>query len=152
MSSKWTCSQCGYLNDLEAELAKLDKMDEVFVMNVSEFSITTSSGLGSSEFLKRTWLIDKAKEDRCFKCDAKKSNCFIATAAYGSALAPEVVILQRYREAKLRQSYLGCWLIYIYEQCSPPFAELIAGHPLIRIWVQRLFLAPLVWIVHQWLD
>jgi hypothetical protein len=49
--------------------------------------------------------------------------CFIATAAYGSALAPQVVTLRAFRDDRLRQSRLGRWMIDVYERCSPPLAD-----------------------------
>lgn len=76
--------------------------------------------------------------------------CFIATAAYGSPLAPEIVVLQRFREARLRPHRSGRWLISVYERYSPPLADTMAPHPTVRLWVRRLLLTPAVFAVRRW--
>ncbi len=79
----------------------------------------------------------------------QKSGCFIATATYGSALAPEVVILQQFRDTRLRQFGLGRGIIKLYERYSPPLADWIADRPRARRWVRRLVLSPLIRIVRR---
>ena len=80
---------------------------------------------------------------------AQESGCFIATATYGSALAPEVVVLQQFRDARLRQHGVGRGMIKFYERYSPPLADWIAVRPRARRWVQRFVLSPLIWLVKR---
>lgn len=82
--------------------------------------------------------------------EAMKSGCFIATAAYGSHLAPEITVLQRFRETRLRPSPTGRRLISNYERYSPPLADAIAPHPFARRWVRRLILTPAIYVVQRW--
>jgi hypothetical protein len=82
---------------------------------------------------------------------AQDSTCFIATAAYGSALAPQVVTLCHFRDTRLRSRPLGRWVIGVYERHSPPLAAWIADRPAARVWVQRLLLSPALWIVRRWM-
>ncbi|MBN1581380.1 MAG: hypothetical protein JXA89_11825, partial [Anaerolineae bacterium] len=82
---------------------------------------------------------------------AQDGGCFIATAAYGSALAPQVVTLCHFRDTRLRSRRLGRWVIGVYERCSPPLAAWIADRPTARVWVQRLLLSPAIWLVRRWL-
>ena len=82
----------------------------------------------------------------------KKDKCFIATAAYGSALAPDVVILQRFRDTRLKESFLGRQIVSLYERFSPPLADAIAPHPVVCLWVRRLILAPIVRCVRRWIS
>ena len=77
------------------------------------------------------------------------SSCFIATAAYGSAMAPQVVTLCQFRDTRLRASCLGRWIISTYERLSPPLAAWIAGRPIARVWVRSLILSPALWIVRH---
>ncbi len=72
--------------------------------------------------------------------------CFIATAAYGSALDPHVVTLRRFRDEHLRRSAAGRALIRFYVRHSPALAEIIAGHEGLRI-AARALLAPLVLMI-----
>jgi tetratricopeptide (TPR) repeat protein len=75
---------------------------------------------------------------------AKKGMCFIATAAYGSALAPDVIVLSRFRDEVLSRSWLGRGFVAVYYFVSPPLASLIAKAGFLRVAVRRLLLAPLV--------
>jgi hypothetical protein len=80
----------------------------------------------------------------------EKDKCFIATAAYGSALAPEVATLRQFRDVRLKPNRAGQLFVRLYERFSPPLADWIASHRTARVWVQRLALAPIVWIVRRW--
>ncbi|MBI5341861.1 MAG: M6 family metalloprotease domain-containing protein [Deltaproteobacteria bacterium] len=69
--------------------------------------------------------------------------CFLSTAAYGSAMAPEVQTLRRFRDAWLLRAPGGEALVSAYYRVSPPLAAFIAGRPLLRL-AARVFLAPAV--------
>jgi len=75
------------------------------------------------------------------------SGCFIATAAYGSADAPEVARLRRFREQRLRPYRTGRAAIVVYEHLSPPLAELIRPRPGLRAAVRALVLRPALWMI-----
>ncbi|MCC6346685.1 MAG: hypothetical protein IT388_05800 [Nitrospirales bacterium] len=85
--------------------------------------------------------------------------CFIATAAYGSALAPEVQVLRAFRDAFLLADFrvviagrfvatipntAGKALVKWYYAFSPPVAEYLRSHGALRE-ATRWVLAPLVY-------
>jgi tetratricopeptide (TPR) repeat protein len=73
-----------------------------------------------------------------------KGSCFIATAAYGSAVASEVVLLSRFRDEVLLPSRLGALFVTFYYQVSPPLASLIGRVEFLRAATRGLFLVPLL--------
>ena len=79
----------------------------------------------------------------------EKSVCFIATAAYGSSLAPEVVLLRQFRDTRLRHNRIGNWTILVYETLSPPLADWISKRNRVRFWIQRFILSPLARFVER---
>ena len=69
--------------------------------------------------------------------------CFIATAAYGSLMANEVVALRNFRDRFLRTHATGELLVESYYTFGPAFAKLIKTSPLLRR-TARAALAPAV--------
>jgi C1A family cysteine protease len=69
--------------------------------------------------------------------------CFIATAAFGSALEPRVITLREFRDAYLLPSHSGRAFVELYYVLSPPLADVIAADEGLRIGV-RAMLAPVV--------
>ena len=73
--------------------------------------------------------------------------CFIATAAYGTPAAQEIDELRRFRDEYLRDSYLGNEFIKFYYAHSPPIADFISKHEVLRTIVREGFVDPIVRIV-----
>lgn len=71
--------------------------------------------------------------------------CFIATAAYGSAQAPEVTILRNFRDTYLRPYRAGQTFIELYYRLSPSLARIVADSPALRAVIRRI-LIPIVWL------
>jgi len=74
---------------------------------------------------------------------AKRTPCFIATAAYGSSIHPFVQTLQDFRDKFLIPSKLGHKFVSLYYKFSPPIAEFLTKHKPLRI-IVRLWLFPAV--------
>ncbi len=75
--------------------------------------------------------------------DGKKFPCFIATAACGSPYHFYVKVLRDFRDTFLTSSPLGQELVDLYYKHSPPWADLISKHRVLRI-IVRINLLPLV--------
>jgi hypothetical protein len=74
------------------------------------------------------------------------SNCFIATAAYGSFLEPEVMTLRHFRDRWLLTNAPGRVFVDWYYRTSPPIADTIAANGKLRLAV-RAALTPIVYAI-----
>jgi hypothetical protein len=70
--------------------------------------------------------------------------CFIATAAYGSYLAPEVEVLRQFRDEYLITNPIGRTFVEFYYSVSPPAAEYISRSEGLKS-LTRCALAPVVY-------
>ncbi len=72
--------------------------------------------------------------------------CFIATAAYGSYLAPQVRILRDFRDHFLMTNSPGRSFVKFYYAVSPPIADFIGRHEVLRS-MTRWSLTPVVYLI-----
>lgn len=80
---------------------------------------------------------------------SKDMNCFIATAAYGSIMAPQVETFRRFRDQFLKPTTLGKRFVEFYYEHSPKYAKIIAESESLRA-VSRVALWPL--LAYAWLS
>lgn len=83
--------------------------------------------------------------------DIKNSGCFIATAVYGSYDAPEVLLLQRFKNNYLLDSWVGKVFIKFYYTFSPFVVILLDKVTLLKPPI-KLMLTGLVKIIASHLD
>lgn len=70
--------------------------------------------------------------------------CFIATAAFGTPMAPELDLLRKFRDEQLLTNPSGRALIQAYYRTAPPVARFIEDKPALR-WAVRQALKPILW-------
>jgi len=73
--------------------------------------------------------------------------CFIATAAYGTDTAKEIDLLREFRDTVLLPNRLGAKFISFYYRTSPPIADFISQHEVLRTAVRVGFIDPIVKIL-----
>lgn len=73
--------------------------------------------------------------------------CFIATVAYGTSTAQEIDVLRQFRDEVLLHSPLGKAFVDVYYELSPPIAEFISEHEVVRTVVREGFVDPVVGVV-----
>ena len=82
---------------------------------------------------------------------AQTPSCIIATAAFGSAMAPEVIYMRFVRDKLIGSTWAGRTLVdafnAFYYSWSPSVAHAVAPNSILRA-VFRALLLPLVWTVH----
>ena len=79
-----------------------------------------------------------------------KSGCFIATAAFGTPLAGEVMELRHFRDGYLLKRGWGQSFVKFYYARSPPIADFIRDRAWLRA-IVRVALRPLIWIA-SWIN
>ncbi|MGB5926206.1 MAG: CFI-box-CTERM domain-containing protein [Dehalococcoidia bacterium] len=73
--------------------------------------------------------------------------CFVATAAYGTPGAEQILVLREFRDVVLLKSRVGSRFVALYYKLSPPIAEFVAGNEVLRTLVRELLVDPIVWLV-----
>ena len=71
--------------------------------------------------------------------------CFIATAAFGSYLAPEVYVLREFRDLYLLPSTVGQLLVDTYYATSPPIANVISRYPPLKAFIRGALWPIILW-------
>ncbi len=66
-------------------------------------------------------------------------NCFIATAVYRDAFHPDVQSLRKFRDEYLMTNGAGRALVALYYRFSPPVADFIASHRILRVPLRAAF-------------
>ena len=155
----WMCIACGAWNRLGP---CPNCGNEVFELH-SSFDVDakriTCPRCGHALTLGNIY-VSPGPELRCPKCGkltpvfkshlpGAASDCFIATATYGSPHVYEVETLRKYRDTCLRQHALGRILIWLYERISPSLARWVSDQPFARRFVRQIIMPPLLVIARR---
>lgn len=73
--------------------------------------------------------------------------CFIATAVYGSPIAPEVLVFRRFRDEVLLASAPGKVGVRLYYRLSPSMAFFISRNSFLRLVTKTILLRPILFLL-----
>lgn len=141
VDARFTCPNCGCVQD-------------PMLHTVDSWCGGAIEWRGSSLYCKRC--DTRITHFRCDDCDARPTKgecvsssgaCFIATATYGSASAPEVIALRRFRDDVLLSSDTGAVFVRMYYRTSPQLARLVLKNMWLRIG-SRWILNSVLWFIH----
>jgi hypothetical protein len=85
----------------------------------------------------------QARDDPGATTNGGGGGCFIATAAFGSPLAPQVQLFRDFRNQHLLPYTIGRTFVHLYYRLSPPLADIIAGSDTLRA-IVRVSLLPII--------
>lgn len=79
----------------------------------------------------------------------KSEGCFIATLCYTSCDAPEVIVLKKYRDNRLKKTVFGRVFVGLYSRFSPYAVFFLKKHPIIHQWIRKTILDRIVDLIRQ---
>jgi hypothetical protein len=109
----------------------------------SDYSNEVSEKLGSKLYGTESNVIEDTPEMIVAQPDLPNSGCFIATAAYGSYSAPEVLLLRRFRDAYLLTNAPGRKFVAWYYHYGPVAADFVNDHPWLKPGIRMALLPAL---------
>lgn len=80
------------------------------------------------------------------KNSSSSSKCFIATATYGTPFHPHVNVLREFRDRVLMKSHIGKAFVSFYYKYSPPIADIVKEHVILRV-ICLFFILPIVYLI-----
>ncbi len=75
--------------------------------------------------------------------------CYIATAVYGSSLAPELKYLYNFRDNVLHTTIMGRLFVFLYYLFSPPVSKLISKNEKLKFLVRFFIVKPCIQIAKK---
>lgn len=149
-------------NDVAKAMELLEKSLRVFDTPQARYlkaSILHDKGEKSQALAELNHIIAKFPDDDLYlqarqrkdeiENPPKKGCCFIATAAYGTPMATEVLLLSMFRDDVLLKSRPGRAFVACYYRLSPPIASFIGRFETLRAATRTFFLNPVLWVVRM---
>lgn len=149
------------MGDPDVKSNRGDEMDAI--RNLLHWNYSSNVGFSKSgnKYIIRYMFDDNAEEDKYilgeFHVDLleiytppvvrqsnPKTGCFVATACYGDYDAAEVLVLRNYRDNVLLKTIFGRTVVSVYYRLSPPIARFIEKSELLKTFIRKNILVPIV--------
>ena len=120
----------------------------ITIGTTSTYLTTTTTTITSTQPLtSQVFLVTTTTTTATVTTTPAARACVVASAAYGSELAPEVQFLREFRDGAVMSTFAGSQFMHIfsafYYSFSPRLAEVAAGSPVLQA-ITRAFIYPLV--------
>jgi hypothetical protein len=127
----------------------LDSAGNMYVTGFTESGFTTKNSFQANHGGSFDAFVAKAQQFLASLGgggdDGGGGRCFIATAAYGSTLAPQVQLLREFRDKYLLTNSAGQVFVRVYYAVSPPVAEVIRSSQVLRAILRAALVPVLGW-------
>lgn len=120
------------------------KYEQRLMFAAEKLKVFAMSGSQQEDIARKLENYEKFSNNRAVFKDLTKAlnanvvRCFIATAAFSSRQAPEVLTLCAFRDQILSQYFLGRIFIKTYYRISPPIAEFLDHQPQLKNLVRKV--------------
>ena len=152
MPEKVECRYCGHLNLADATECKkcgaslADAMVQLFCDRCGIALPDGTDPVGKCiECNKPVYLCAKHRSkviDDEIYCKDHESDCFIATAVFGTPLHPAIDTLRNMRDDWMLPNPLGRLMVHTYYDVSPPIARLARRNPMVRTILRKTVVLP----------
>ncbi|MHA2116742.1 MAG: CFI-box-CTERM domain-containing protein [Candidatus Thorarchaeota archaeon] len=146
------CRYCGRKNDassVEGEKCGASLSDTWIQVYCDRCGVPLEEGsdpVGNCVTCKESvFLCDKhAKKviDDEIYCKEHESECFIATAVFGTSLDPKIDLLRDFRDQWILSKPFGQALVNTYYEISPPIARIAKRNEIVRDVLRRTIVQP----------
>ncbi len=152
MPEKNECRYCGRINDassVECENCSASLSDAIRQAFCDKCGIPLGDGVspvGKCVTCKESvYLCDKHRKkvvgEEIF-CKEHESECFIATAVFGTPLDPQIDELREFRDGWLLNNPLGRAAVYTYYEISPSIARAAGKNEILKELLRRTVVQP----------
>ena len=146
------CRYCGKKNDassVECDKCGASLSDTWIRVYCDRCGIPLNEGtdpVGECVTCKETVFLCEKHKKKVFGdeiyCKEHESECFIATAVFGTPLDPKIDLLRDFRDKWLSSTFIGRAAIYVYYEISPSIARIARRNDTLRNILRKMVVQP----------
>jgi hypothetical protein len=105
--------------------------DERYIFSVTAYNATGTESIHSNAVRWGAWSTDTGPSET-------GGGCLLATVAYGTPHAEDVLFLRQFRDRHLKPHALGRWIISVYEWTSPSLVDMTQRSEVFRGMIREI--------------